>query len=496
MKMTPGHREIDKMFKRRNRYEIPDWQRQRIWGREKKQKLIDTILRGWKLPKFYFYKIAEDQYEVVDGQQRLTAIFEFCSNELPLDQQSNEEFGGDFYKNLPIDTSEAFDDFKIEYDEIEEATEEELKEFFQRLQAGLPTTSSEKLNAVHSKFRDQCKKLASHAFFKTKVAVPNTRYAHFDIVSKVATIEVEGISTGLRYSDIKKVFDANVAFSPTSAAGKKLKKTFDYLNRVFSEPSALLRNRTVVQAFSTLVARVIDTGKADGHEAKVREFFERFMKELSAQVELGQNATDSDYISFQRSINANVRGGAKLRQEVLLRKLLIAAPNLADLFDPSIVAESGLRGRIGELGESLANLIAAANSAYSSKHGKDLFKPTNKTVQALSRIGKVAKDLAAYGSLIDDLYFIVHEGGGTRLSGVAPASFVDINLLRTELRHDVDHGDQGKVRAKRRKIGTAFSKYAGSPSPQTVGPERFAAIQANILTAVESDLHSLIASFS
>ena len=108
----------------------------------------------------------------------------------------------------------------------------------------------------------------------------------------------------------------------------------------------------------------------------------------------------------------------------------------------------------------------------------------------------MAKDLAGYGSLIDDLYFIFHEGSGTRLAGIAPASFVDINLLRTELRHDVDHGDKGKVRAKRKKLGTAFSKYSGSASPQTVGPERFAAIQANILTAVESDLHSLIASFS
>jgi len=496
MKMTPGHREIDKMYKRRNRYEIPDWQRQKIWGRDKKQKLIDTILRGWKLPKFYFFKIAEDQYEVVDGQQRLTAIFEFCSNVLPLGKQSSEEFGGELYKNLPIGTSEAFDDFKIEYDEIEDASEEELKEFFQRLQEGLPTTSSERLNSVHSKFRDHCKRLASHAFFKTKVAVPNTRYAHFDIVAKVATIELEGVTTGLRYNDIKKVFDSNIAFSPTSAAGKKLKKTFDYLNRVFPEQSALLRNRTIVQAFSTLVARIIDTEKAEGHEAKVKEFLAQFMKELSAQVELGQNATDNDYVFFQRSVSANVRGGAKLRQEVLLRKLLITSPDLANLFDPSIVAESGLRGRIGELGESLTKLVTAANSLYSSKHGNDLFKATSKTVQAMSRLGKVAKDFAAYGIFIDDLYFVFHEGSANRLEGSAPTSLVDINLLRTELRHDIDHGNKGKVRAKRKRIGNVFSKYAGTPSPQTTAPERFAAIQANILTALEADLHTLIASIS
>lgn len=43
------------------------------------------------------------------------------------------------------------------------------------------------------------------------------------------------------------------------------------------------------------------------------------MAELSRQVELGQEATDADYISFQRTVNANVRSGARTRQEQALR---------------------------------------------------------------------------------------------------------------------------------------------------------------------------------
>ena len=80
MKMTGERRAVDKIFRRRNRYEIPDWQRGDVWDRPKKQRLIDSMLRGWKLPKFYFVKTSEDQYLVEDGQQRLLAIFEFCSN--------------------------------------------------------------------------------------------------------------------------------------------------------------------------------------------------------------------------------------------------------------------------------------------------------------------------------------------------------------------------------------------------------------------------------
>jgi hypothetical protein len=59
---------------------------------------------------------------------------------------------------------------------------------------------------------------------------------------------------------------------------------------------------------------------------------------------MGQLATDSDYVTFQRSVNANVKGGARTRQEIMLRRLFRIAPDLADVFDPSIIAQSAFRG--------------------------------------------------------------------------------------------------------------------------------------------------------
>src|SRR5947209_4247758 len=101
MKMTSEKRAIDKVFRRRDRYDIPDWQRGEVWDRGKKQRLIDSILHGWKLPKLYLVQASGDNYLVEDGQQRLTAIFEFFSNELPLSADTEKKFSGRFYKNLP-----------------------------------------------------------------------------------------------------------------------------------------------------------------------------------------------------------------------------------------------------------------------------------------------------------------------------------------------------------------------------------------------------------
>ncbi len=492
MKMLSEKRAIDKIFRRRDRYDIPDWQRQEVWNREKKQRLIDSILRGWKLPKFYFIEASGDNYLVEDGQQRLNAIWEFFSNELPLSPDSAKKFGGRFYRDLPRKVADAFDDFEISYDLISGATDEELKEFFQRLQEGMPLTSSEKLNAVPSKLTDFCRSMANHPFFRRTVAIPNTRYAHFDIVAKVATTEIEGIDAGLRLDDIREVFLSQASFAPTSAIGKRIKAALDFLQKAFKNKGSSLRTRTIVQSLLTLTCKLVSTGRSDGHESKLRKFFETFMSELAEQVEMGQSATDSDYVSFQHSVSANVKGAARTRQEILLRKLFRIAPDLAEVFDPAVIAESGVSGRVEALGESIAELISQINGKHAAKKGEDLFKATNRTTQALLRIRKPATDITSYGNFVDDIYFLFRESVGSRLDGAWPASFAHVNDLRTDLRHDVDHGDPAKVRAKRRKGGSTFALYAGGGTPDTLEPVKFPLVQSNILGAIEGDLRGML----
>ena len=155
------------------------------------------------------------------------------------------------------------------------------------------------------------------------------------------------------------------------------------------------------------------------------------------------------------------------------------------------MATSGIATRVKELGNSIAQQIGNLNTVFAAKNGHDLFKATNKTTQALVRLGKPVANLAAYKAFIDHLYFIFREGVGQRLDGRLPASFVDVNTLRTDLQHDVDHGDKGKIAAKRKKIGTTFSKYAGAASPEVLDQSGFVLVQANLLTALDSDLQNL-----
>lgn len=493
MEMRAEKRALDKIYKRRDRYEIPDWQREEVWPKQKKQLLIDSILRGWKLPKFYLVKTSVDptEYEVVDGQQRLMAIFDFFDNELPLSAKSAGEFKAQYYRDLPEPLSDDFDDFEIEFDEITDAGEDELKQFFQRLQEGLPLTSSEKLNSVHSKLRDYAKTLSAHSFFKNKVVASNRRYGHFDIVAKVAAIEIEGLDTGLRYDDLKTTFESQASFGAGSTVGKRLRAIFDFMDEIFTEPSPILRNRTIVQSFATLAGRILQSGKHVGTERAICRFFEFFHGELSRQVTLGQRATDHDYITFQKTVNANVRRSAQVRNEILLRKLLTLDPNFADILGVSAITESALDKSLAESAERIRTVIEEKNEQYSRNHGIDLFKATNKTASALAGLGKRIKSYDEYRNWIDRLYFIFRESPGARLESSWPPSFVDVNTLRTAEQHDVDHGKKTRVSAKRKKLGATFEKYSGASTPSTLAPEKFVVIQAKLLTEIEKDLRTL-----
>lgn len=494
MKMGSEKRALDKIYKRRDRYEIPEWQRAEVWDDDRKQLLIDTILRGWKIPKFYFAKVSEapEEFEVVDGQQRLMTIFEFFDGLLLLSPSTAQRIGAEGYADLPDHIADAFDDYEISYDEITESTEEDLKEYFRRLQFGLTLTASEQLNAVHSNLTNFARRLSRHDFFKRKVWIRDTRKAHFDIAAKVAAVTVDGIDTGLRLGDLTKTYLANAKFSEDSNTGKLLTATFDFLDRTFPDRDPMLRNRSTIQSIATLASKIIEQKQNPGCESRFLHFCQHFGRELAHQIELGHKATDPDYLEFQRTISANIKAGARTRHEILLRKLLLFDPNFVEFLAPESVVTSNINADAGRLGESIGALIEQINDRHSAQSGHDLFKATNKTAGAIRRLGEPVNDFASYKAFIDDLYFVFREGVGQRLAENMPDSFVDVNSLRTALRHDVDHGSPREAAAKKRKLGETFKKYGGTGAPSGVAPEYFSVIQASILRALDADLKGLL----
>ncbi len=71
------------------------YQRKLVWSSQEKKDLIDSILLQYPVPLILLASQA-DKYEIIDGMQRLNAIFGFIENHFPVDI-----FGSEKYFNIP-----------------------------------------------------------------------------------------------------------------------------------------------------------------------------------------------------------------------------------------------------------------------------------------------------------------------------------------------------------------------------------------------------------
>jgi uncharacterized protein with ParB-like and HNH nuclease domain len=71
-----------------------------VWSLEQEQLLMDSVLRGFDIPKIYLRKLTTQpfEYEVIDGQQRIRALTRFMDNEFRLSEDASDlHFQGKTY---------------------------------------------------------------------------------------------------------------------------------------------------------------------------------------------------------------------------------------------------------------------------------------------------------------------------------------------------------------------------------------------------------------
>lgn len=128
----------------------PEYQRNFIYaegGGKREEAVIESLLKGYPLGLIYFNKVADDKFEVLDGQQRITSIGRYVGGKFAVrDGQGNEQY----FSGLSHDKQQLIMDSKLLIYECE-GTESEIKEWFRTINiAGVPLNAQELLNAVYS----------------------------------------------------------------------------------------------------------------------------------------------------------------------------------------------------------------------------------------------------------------------------------------------------------------------------------------------------------
>ena len=312
----------------------PDFQRPAVWSRSQKQLLIDTILRGYDIPKLYWRKTGSrpEKYDVVDGQQRLRTIFEFQACEFPLakdaDPIEGEPIAGLRYADLSHDLRLQFDTYSLDVIVLSDTDEDEVREMFLRLQNGTTLKAQEKRNAMPGKMRDFVRELAGSPFF-LNCGFSNARF-NFDLVAaQMTAIELNGGPCHIRNSNLAKMYETEKAFDSQSAKAKKLRRVLDYLHKAFPGKTPELERYSVVSLYA-LVSHCLEGYAMQDRHKDLHDWFITFETERRKEDLLPEDQRDAELLAYKErtSHSTDAQDSIQWRHEFLLRKFFESVPDI------------------------------------------------------------------------------------------------------------------------------------------------------------------------
>ncbi len=331
----------------------PDYQRSSdIWTEEKKQLLIDTILNGFDVPKLYFHKFptpqlkgtVEMEYAIIDGKQRLEAIWGYIEGKFALSSDfdclwdpSMQAAGmtyADLSKNFP-DLKTALDSYPLTIVCIETADIEIIEDMFSRLNEAVPLSAAEKRNAKGGPVPVAIKSLVAHAFFDGKLPFGNSRYRHYDLAAKflLASEKCKVIDTKKRSLDrfveewaAKLQRDQPLPFYADTHA------ILDSMAAVFTDRDRLLRQVGAV----VLYFHLFRLARVGGWMAEIeRHKFEQFEKSRSENkqvAEVGGEPVELEFLDFDRyAQSSNDAYAVKIRIQILMKHVFGRTVTLEEL---------------------------------------------------------------------------------------------------------------------------------------------------------------------
>jgi hypothetical protein len=143
----------------------PIFQRRKVWDDARASRLIESVVLEVPLPVFYLAESEDGTREVIDGQQRLTALFQFLDNKLSLGGlKARPDLIGKQFKDLDKPTQRLVRDCALRTVVFKKESDENLRfEIFERLNTGaVPLNDQELRNCVYrGPYNDLLKKLAA-----------------------------------------------------------------------------------------------------------------------------------------------------------------------------------------------------------------------------------------------------------------------------------------------------------------------------------------------
>lgn len=256
-------------FNRRDEihFDPPYQRRGRLWSQTDKAYLIDSIINGFDVPKLYLADFQFGQsslneaklpYAIIDGKQRLEAVFDFFQNTLVL----NEDFvfrkdpslklGGLSLKDLRKSharVAEEFENASLDIMSVVAEDESDINEIFVRLNKSKPLTGAEVRNAVAGPVSDLVRVITSHEFFVENIRFSVARAADLNAAAKLLLFEYTEAPTATKKSVLDEFAKNSVDRQKLELAGRRVLDTLSSMSEVFIPRDPLLSSAGIVPVY-------------------------------------------------------------------------------------------------------------------------------------------------------------------------------------------------------------------------------------------------------
>ena len=187
----------------------PNYQRYFVWDRAKCSRLVESVLLEVPLPIIYLAEETGGKEEVIDGQQRLTAFFDYLDGHFALTGlQIRSDLNGSKFQDLDKELQKRIRRATLRAVTIQHESSEDLKfEIFARLNTGSVALNDQELrNCVYAgPYNNLIKTLAEDPDFRFLLGTtkPDKRMRDVELVLRFAAFQH---ATYLNYRPPTKVF--------------------------------------------------------------------------------------------------------------------------------------------------------------------------------------------------------------------------------------------------------------------------------------------------
>jgi hypothetical protein len=151
---------------------------------------------------------------------------------------------------------------------------------------------------------------------------------------------------------------------------------------------------------------------------------------------------------------------------------------------------------ISNLSYDIFGLMGECNTICTSEGQSDIFKVTNTVLKRISDVDMRVETKSSFCSFMEALYEIIYEGSGS-LSRIPDSLkgedsvLLAIKFIRADIRHDLEHGSQKEIQAKKQRLAGIYRSYTGKTSLDAIGDDEFLGFQIKILENLRSLLIDL-----